>query len=136
MKTVEGHFTIHRVNGTIVIRLRDDAARTEILQIHIPQQSMTDAWPYGGEQPCEIQFKEANVRKLGKQKQSRVIEIQLPRRGERYPRPSDLLDKDEGTADAVLPYEIDGWRAQMSDFVRASRWLGRGRYSITFTRWI
>lgn len=126
---LQGKLSITRIQTTddFIMRMnfQDEASRSRFLKVDISAGELLLAIASLADRPCE--FNLGSCEYVGKQQEHKTIRI-----------PGifgDRMTFKEEYAKAVVPYEIDGWQADVESGLNHYR-EGKEGYEVIFRRWI
>lgn len=132
-KRYAGRLTISRVHSShegdyVEISLVDDTSHTQPVKIHVSLQAFAEALMGSGDRPCTFEWRPSRVGKIHETRKQIV-----PYHG--YYRHGSAEER-RAKADALAPFEVDGWRGNPSDLGNMHRSLGDGQYRVLFARYV
>lgn len=110
----------------VSVKLRDELSGCEIINIDISMEEFAQALFGLGYRPCEF---EARVENLGKTRETKSERIKPP-------EIKDWKRREKIAADALKPYEVDGWSGSTDDILNHHRWNSDGTHTVGFVRWV
>lgn len=114
-------------DAPIRIAIQDKASRMRILSLQMTKEDFTEAALGSREVDCVVEMSD-----------SPVIGMHLQHKEERIPLskvPSAYGNRHKAAAEAVRPFEVDGWRGCEDDYCNPHRHVS-GTARVEFTRWI
>lgn len=139
MKTLKGKLTITRVDGNVnesrmCIRVEDVLSGCEAVEVTCGIEAFAFALTAMASQPCDVEFNDSGV--IGKKRETKEEVVHVPAH--------DYRGRDAAYAEALKPFEVDGWVARGGDLGNGHRRVKGGgtrpsggeSYRAVFWRWV
>ncbi len=130
---LRGKITVSRPQGNyhepyVLIRVEDESSRCVMIDIEVPVAEFALAITGLSYQPCEFRLGAVDV--AGWTRETKTEKV--PFRSKVWDKRSDEWKQD--AAEALRPFEVDGWSARGDDLGNGHRHNNDGTYSVSFSR--
>lgn len=124
---MNGHITIGRIgykdSDAIHIRIEDDTSHIAFLDVYLSLENFSKVLTSSH---VDCKFELRGVQNVGKKLETKT---------EIVPLANPYMTTDEARKEALKPFEVDGWKARVSDISNHHRYQ-KESVSVTFSRFV